>query len=389
MNTYLTLLISRIPFYLAKAPFRKNYYFHLFMPLVGGIYYLIERKINKFYLPFYFLVIYGAFLSLIYKDLSSGIRCLQLFLLLGFSNYLLAFFKQEDFERLARIVIVTSAFYIIFEAYFVGFIAFKDMGLNLNIILPRYLGIIGESNFTSVMLVGLSFFALVKKQKAYALLGIVSLFPLCSRVAIVMVLMGFFFILLQKYMRNHFNKFLTIIFLCLFLSPLIFSGLELILTDDLKLLLNKILSGRYVINLSYIEMLKDYPLGVGYFRSPTLFKYYSEVGSTLLTDGLIHYGFFKYQPHNLLLQVLSEFGFIGYALFFWFNWRLLNLITLAKSNLGIPFIIILIGFTTLNGLSEFILYFTYAWIIKSCTDEVSFTFSNIEDKIHQKLKFIL
>ena len=143
--------------------------------------------------------------------------------------------------------------------------------------------------------------------------------------------------------------------------------IETFASDRIKLLHEKIVNGRYVISICYLKMFSENILGVGYFRGRSMYKDYAYKGTSLTKNGMFEYTesfpSMEYEHHNLFMQVLSELGIIGYGLFGYFVLKTLSRYTKENFLAFYLFAITLVGFSSLNGFNEFILYFIFAFLI--------------------------
>ena len=104
----------------------------------------------------------------------------------------------------------------------------------------------------------------------------------------------------------------------------------------------------------------DQLFGVGYFNGWDRYEEYMQKFMHIDTgrDRQIN------EQHNIFIRVFSEFGILLYPLW---CWHILKIYWQEHTEL-IPLILfstLLLAFSLLNGMHEFILYLSYAWIIST------------------------
>jgi O-Antigen ligase len=130
-------------------------------------------------------------------------------------------------------------------------------------------------------------------------------------------------------------------------QPLIVLAVDDVIGPDTRQQLNRLTSNRYMIWAAHAEAGAQAPLGVGYFNAEAVItRFDSPAGRA---DRLIQTG---PQSHSVFLQVLGEFGWVGYLLFVGFVLHL-NLIVARFAPRQLPLLLfILTGYAFLNGLTD-------------------------------------
>jgi O-antigen ligase len=206
----------------------------------------------------------------------------------------------------------------------------------------------------------MSSLAFFRRKYFIALAFIVLMIPPFSRggfIALALLLAALF---LQRFTsRKVMQVFFKIWLIALFSYPIAIYTSWHVFDHSTKTEIAK-LSPRYHLHASYVEMAISNPFGVGIFQgNENISEYQARVE---LKDN--PFGTRSWEPHNLFLQVLVEYGLLGYLSFFIFCWRLIK-----RKELNAGLLSLLSSFIFLNALSEMILYFYYSIILSSTTHD--------------------
>ena len=350
------------PVYICKRVLKQKTYLNLLMPLLGGFYFVKHRKIFPIYYPFVLIFLIAMISSLALGQWMSVVRCIQTILMVGFSHFLLHYLEKKDYFLILRNILIIFSLMFIYELIFTG-PAVVSKPIIFGFTLPRYVGAVGESNFSGMVLSGIGLLYLVEKKYWLLLWTSIMLLLTASRGAWGAVLLGLLLLGEPLFSDKGWRITCKSILWLLFLLPFLLFAVELLFPDQWKMTLNTLSSHRYAIQLTYIKMAISYPFGTGFYNSFEKFTQYFPESSSIVQNGLFN---LKGNPHqhNLYLQTLSELGIWGYCLLFLFLKNILNTALTVNRRLAFAFLCLLIGFTTLNAFSEFIFYFYFAYILR-------------------------
>lgn len=350
--------LSYFPCFVCKYPLFAGLKLILIMPIVGLLNFITMRQIHKLFWPLLGLIFVGLFHSLYFPDSVVFIRLCQLFGMVCFAQYLTEKFTSDDFERLEQSLLILSALFLVGEIFISGFIPDKEILPGVRVY--RLLGIVGESNYSGLICALITISLWLRRRSWWVLLGVATVLITSSRISFLILLCGGAWSLFSFLNANHQRKTLKTLAVIILLYPLLLWGVEKVLPLEAQKIVNHLYSGRFTIHSSYMAMFFDNPFGVGYFRGPELFADYSQVGSKLMLSGYLYPidHIPVYQQHGLFIQVLSEFGIIGYALFVVFVWQLLSNALANGTKVAYLLIVALGGFLTLNTLSDFALFYS-------------------------------
>lgn len=337
-------------------------YFNLLAPFIGGVYFFKNKKINKDFIPLFCMVVIGLISVLNLPDYSrfiSILRLTQLVLFFFFSMWLCTEFKSED-----PIVLCKLIFYLILIVFFIEIIFIGNHGYRnfFGISLPRYRGVVGEPNFTALLLLGLSLIFLFYKCYMYAFLASVLIFLTANRSSF----LSLFLFIALFFCYNKINKKLSffMVMLCLvtiFIYPFILLFIDQYLSLDTQIFLNRISSLRYYLHLYYTDVgIKNWMFGVGYFNGKSFITIQELVSYGLIDKDV------KLEQHNTFLQIFSEFGIFGYALFCMFFVNILKKSLAIDYSLFLSFSCFLFSLLFVNALHEPILYIYISLILSKC-----------------------
>ena len=354
------LLYKFLPFIILKQPLGLPLYFNVFAPMFGLIYILRYKKIYTCYIPIFIIIVINAIVCIFFAQVSSIFRLVQFALILFFSMYLTEILKKYDLFLVLKIILAFIIFTFLLEVLVDNNAGYRNFfGLRL----LRYRGVLGEYNFTALLLVGIGLLFAVKKMYCYSALSFLSIVFTANRSFLISLSLFVFLFIISKI-----NKRIGVYFgyLCIFLMffyPFIILEIDKVLNIDNKILIDKFSSLRYQLHVAYAHMgFENYGFGVGYFNGRNLI---------LNSEYLLHLNELEYmdwslEQHNLFLQVFSEFGIIGYILFCGFLVYILNKAILVNYNLFIAFISLLASCLFMNALHEIIIYIYISFVLKDC-----------------------
>lgn len=291
------------PLAILKQPFQKKLYLQGLFPLLGLYNLTVARSFSKTELILYILPLYGFVLAALNGSLAQAVRSFQLALIISAFHWICR--KMDDaklFHWLKIIAVSTLTLSIVeflfFDPYVQGFQV--ENGLPFD----RYGGVLGEPNYSAfISICSILLFAYLRKYW-WVLLHIPPLLLVGSRTGYACLAI---FLLAQLVSLFNYRKLLA------FLSSLfivVYSGLPLVVHRFDAWLptgwfekANYILSERLSVSVAYSLMFWRHPWGVGYFNGKEALK---------LEDHFFPLAFSQ-QQHSLMLQILSELGWVGFA----------------------------------------------------------------------------
>jgi hypothetical protein len=255
----------------------------------------------------------------------------KVLLILPFISGLFFLFDQDYYSlarslQLAGIFLAISAHKLIFKAlsknsiyYWIVSISLLSMVVEFSFsnLLPthylpsigRFKLITGEPNYSAFILLIFLATSIDWKKNIFIKLALTIL------VILTMSRMGFLGVLIiwtLHLTKHNFNKFIIISLSVLTLSyPILLKGLTNSLSREKVSFLAKAQT-RFYIHNEFIDQFLDFPLGKGYFKSVNFYKKKNRGNAEALQQ---KYGVVKAElneQHNTTIQVLSDFGIIGY-----------------------------------------------------------------------------
>lgn len=352
------LLYRLLPFFILKQPFSLPLYFNALAPIFGFIYIFKYKKIYACYIPIFIMIICNVVVCIYTARISSIFRLLQLTLILFFSMYLIKVLKKYDIFLILKIMLIFIILVFILEVYMGNNAGYRDF---FGFYLPRYRGVIGEFNFTALLLTGIGLLFATKKIYYYSAISFLFIIFTANRSFIISLFLFIFLSIISKINKRVSVYFGCLYILFIFLYPFLILGVDRILDIDNKILIDDFSSLRYQLHVAYANMgFDNYGFGIGYFN-----------GKNLILDSeyLLHLNALErmnliLEQHNLFLQVFSEFGVIGYILFCAFIIYILRKAILTNHNLFIAFISLLTSCLFVNALHELIIYIYISFILK-------------------------
>jgi len=350
-----------IPLSILKKPLFIPIYLNI-IPLIIGFYFFITKlKLKRIFIPILCIILVNIAVVIYQENYFSILKELQLILLLFFSSYLASQISHSSFISTAKIILFLSLLIFTLEYITLGpVLGYRDF---FGIKLPRYVGPIGEFNFTGLLLSGISLIFLINRKYLFFIITLfVMLFP-ASRGAYLPVIVFLFVVFLHLLTQRN-RKISKFILYSLFYTIVSYPFIVYFMHHSLgNIEIEKTLaifsSMRYVYHVHYVDLGFHFPFGLGYFN-----------GLEYLRNNITSIGglfIFNYLPileqHCMYIQIFSEFGFIGYIVFILFFRRILVIAYQQSFLLAAAWVSILTGFLFLNGLSEFILFFFIGYIL--------------------------
>ena len=315
----------------------KGLYTHLLAPLMGFFYFVRERSLNQKIYPLLSLPIIGLILAIVNQDISSFIRVSQLTGILLFFNVLL--YKEVDYLLISKITLFCGLLCLSYDIFNGTDLLQESIP---GITLPRYKGLTREYNFSAAAYVATFIILVFHKRYRLLILPILLVVSTGSRAGMLSLVLFPIFYFAEK----HQKLAITLLMLVLLYPLLVLSTFSITTQSSASSIslkeINNISSKRLAIQRDVFRILKDYPLGVGYFRDREKLRPSMKLETR-------PYG--SLDPHNLSLQILLEFGVVGYLGFLIFI-----LINTPKMKIVYPTTTILFVFSFLNGLHEISLY---------------------------------
>ena len=329
-----------------KFPLGIHLYLNI-IPVLIGLYFFSTntKKHLKLFWPFLAMLMINLVVLLTNYEPKSTLRIIQLFAMINFSFFIAQKWSEKNSKDFALVTTILASILIVLEIIYIGPDGIKDF---LGFKLPRYMGLLGESNYSAIIL-ALNSMLLIRFKRYYLLIiNLITLFLLASRTGFLVVLIfAFLNLLVSKYPR--FNRIIKYFILSLSLTPVLLWMIWKFAPMSSIELIEKLSNGRFFLWIPYIDMGISNVFGIGYFKG---WANYSEYLTPYkqLADSIR--GYQLNEQHNIFIQVFSEFGPICYSLFIY---QIYKLATIRENN-NIYLFSILIGYSFLNGLSDYVLY---------------------------------
>ncbi|MEE3078197.1 MAG: O-antigen ligase family protein [Bdellovibrionota bacterium] len=320
--------------------FLKGLYLHLLAPIIGIFNFFKFRKLTFEIKIFLFFTVYGYAQSLYYQDLYSMARFTQLIAIFSFFEYFKN--KKIDLEFVLKLVLTFSLVTLVYDLIS-GTDLYQTKIFNLK--LPRYKGLIREYNYSALAYSGFYALSLRRRNFLFCLMFAVLIIFTGSRMGMVLVVFIPFLLIFKS------QKFRKLLIISTLLYPLFIYGVNQLGVKEQRKI-NKLSSRRIAIQKEVLNLVYERPLGTGYFRGNKLLekqKHKAELS------------FRAVEAHNLSLQVLFNFGVIGYLLLCYLTIRYMN-----YNKVSLELVAVSLSLIFLNGLHEMMLYLS---ILSSITDE--------------------
>ncbi|MCB0393893.1 MAG: O-antigen ligase family protein [Bdellovibrionales bacterium] len=290
-------------------------------------------------------------------------RLLQLLGMILFMSYLVRNLRESHLTKLISALLIIHVLTLALDLVW-GSTPWRREFFGISIY--RFPGIVGEPNFSSALLVGLLGISLALNQKGLAAASFLSILPTWSRAGI----LGSVLLATLHFVRPRLSKRTQMALglvgtLGFLLAPFLIHILFQFSSPETATRLSS-MSPRFFQIPSYVDLAIDNPLGVGYRQGGAHVRPYVD-RNMVKVDRSPMYS----EQHNLYVQVISEFGFLGFILFGIF------LVTITKRSSLNQFRFLPVWLTTLfmfsftNGLSELIFYLAAACTYGLATDKNS------------------
>jgi hypothetical protein len=360
-----------------KYAFGSFVYCNALFPLCGLLFGIKSLADKKEYWPLLFacaINFSSCFMN--HAPGSSYLRLLQLVLIIAASSFVATNNPRQINWIITRVVFPIVLFEFLF--YIVSWIC----GDNTNfrylfgflIPVPRHVGLAGDPNFSAVLYSCMSYILFLNrpsKSDVYVglILAFISLFAF-SRSSFLMHLV---FLIGFSLSRIQLKYYCYAMIAALFAFPFVLGLSSNTMSVDHKINLTKSTSTRYPFWIAYIKASHDKPLGYGYFNSkehsqmfveeailddPRSFNYYDR--DKYISNGVAA---IFIEQHCWQVQVLSDFGLVGYV-FFWMSFlTILQRAVRKNPHSALLMICSFTGYTFINALSEWGFWFTIATVI--------------------------
>ena len=352
-----------LPVYLLQNPAGYDLRLYGLMPIIGLGTLLKRRCIEIEFSLFILLFATSTVISLCHADWLAARRSFQTLCMAGFCSYLIHFFSYKQLVQLAK-----NALYLLIGYYIYDFL----FGIKSHVVILQtwhtyflVSGLLNNSNYTGLLSAGLAIFFGLNKNYRLFLVGIILVFISQSKTAFFCLFVALPLLFTADKNSSKLRFYAYGVFGLIVLSPFILLVFEMISPESLKLAVNAWSGSRYSIQLSFLELFKSAPFGVGYDRSHELIGKFLGHGSTIVTNGLFVPYFQDIGAHNTYLKILTELGVCGYVTYLLFIFMVLRKSLARNGYLSVAFMAICASQLWLEGLSEFIFYFFIALVLRN------------------------
>lgn len=342
---------------------------HVIPPVLGLCSYLsgfwkAESKTSYFkdlfsvFIPLYLLLFWG-FLSLLFKESCIGfLRLVHVFALSGFSLYLVSLKGKSSlfYKQYSKVVTILAFIVLIFEMTFLGSAGEKSL---FGYVGFRYEGLFGESNYSSIVLLIVMILHYIQKRLCWSIITGLLCIPLLSRGLGLSCICFSILLIVYEINRKAFKIFSYLMFILLAFTPLWVLLVNWYADQSFIFMIEKLSAGRYFLWLPYIQMGLDNVFGVGFFQGEIHYAKYLAPHLELVDEIRGHQ---INQQHSLFIQVFSEFGVVGYLLLIWQFFVVLWKCQGQRFTTAL-FCGVLVGFSFLNGLTDYNLFFTLGFAL--------------------------
>lgn len=349
MTRYLDKLLMLLPVANIKVIAETKTNLPALLPLIGFISFLKDRKIFPLFLFLLLFPLYSLIKLSLSLDYLATARTFQLIGLILFSSFLTKKISRELIRGML-ITIITSSLLIILYEFFMS----ELIVVHYAQALKRFLMMVGEPNFSAVLY--LTFLGIALDFR----LGWKFAVPLTIFVALTMSRMGFLGLLFAAILLIPKTRKIVAIPLILVtaLYPILLKTTSTLVPDGTHKLLAK-KETRYYIHNEYINLTLENPLGFGYFKAKEAYKKRLDLKADELKSKYSLTYFESNEQHNTSIQVLSDFGLLGYAFYVALLFALARYI-FKTSHVSLGLTLYIFSSNFLNSLSEFSLWVTLA-----------------------------
>ncbi len=351
--------LKLFPVYLLQKPAGYDLRLYGLMPLIGLGTIIKRRCIEIEFWPFIVLFLFSTLMALCFEDWLSARRSFQTLCMAGFCSYLINYFSHDQLTQLAKNAIYLLVGYYIYDFSFgVASHVLILQTWHTYFLVP---GLLNNPNYTGLLSAGLTIFFGISKSYRFFFIGLILVFISQSKTAFFCLLLAIpaLFFFNKENTKLHFYAYG--IFTLIALSPALLFLFEIVSPESLKMVVNTWSGSRYTIQLSFLELFKVAPFGVGYERSHEMVADYLMRGSSLLTsNNFTPFYVEKIGSHSTFIKVLCELGILGYICYLQFIYLILRKGLQVNPHIAVAFISICAPQMLLEGLNEFIFYFFIA-----------------------------
>lgn len=342
-----------------KFPFGYWIYLNAIAPLMGVIHFINRPGVLKLFLPLLAMILLNVIVCLVKSDVGSILRLGQFFSLLCFARFLVEWLDDKKLEKIlvysTSLILITA---LIEHFFFFSYGEVKDI---LNFKVHRLQGTVGESNYSAIICAGLFMLSWLRKKWLLCLINICCITLFISKTSFLLCFLFCFSTLIYSKYPLVWRKILSIGFGLLLLTPILVFLFSFFQNSSLFSLIENVTTGRLIIWKVYVDMGLQNMFGVGYMNGwdnmAHYLKPYLELQRSLRAEQVN-------EQHNLFIHVWSEFGWVGYLLFGAFFSHLVLKARRASIEYFNLLFFIFLGYSFLNGLSDFILYLVLASVLR-------------------------
>lgn len=330
----------------------KNLYLQVLMPLIGLIHFLFDRRVLKCSLLLFAMIVFNLF-NFITKDvpISMVARLAQLTCIVCFMNFIYFHLNRRRLIFILKAVSILSAVYFVSELIFVKprfvfeFLDFK---------IPRYNFIVGEVNFSGALFFGLFIISNYLKERFLQIIFLSLSIATFSRGVFLALLFFGLCLFVRMYIPKLLYPLLVTSLISVILYPLLIVGANYLFDEETNRKITQ-KSGRYYLHAIYSIEGSQSLIGNGYFESKK--KVHDYLKSYDKIFPWMHERLDDNEQHSIQVQVLSDFGILGYVFFSLF--LILVALNIARKDVDLFICLnsLLVIFSFLNGLSEWIFWF--------------------------------
>lgn len=355
------------PFFLGISQVKRLLSYKTYLqvvPLLLGILELRSiKKMDKSFIPL-FLLIPSAIAVLFFEgsiDLQSVARLAQLTCLILFSSFIQTNMTISQLKKLLFSVEVLSISTVFLELI----CPFEKM--TPNFIFPfidRLHLIVGEPNFSALLLFGCFSLRLYLREFKRSILLVILIILTGSKTGLVSVLLAVFYFIFSNLQPKFFKYFSLMVLVTLLSYPFFnYFVINKATNTTTKENLIKLTTNRYYIHLLYTQIALDKPAGIGYTKAhPYYQKNFYHLKEKTIPNVEIRDPDLNEQ-HSFYIHALSELGFQGYLLISFFILLVYKRIFEEPKKQAL-LISIMTFIIFLNSQNEMILWLIFGFLLK-------------------------
>ena len=322
----------------------KRLFFHV-MPLVIGIFNLRHfRTISSAAYPLIGMFIVSIIISMYMSSLDSFVRSFQFLLLVSFFDFVLRNITIEKIKLYIYSPAIVALIVLIYDLVVGNFIpASKNLfGFDIT---RRYWGVTNEPNFSAAALGILFLLCMHLNKKKLATVYLLLCIPTMSRNIIIMLVVFTFFSFVYRYLAQFLRGLSFAFVIFSILLPMTIGYIDDQIQDRplLQYKLSILTSERNDLYARYRYMFLENPMGVGLMN-----------GKKLLAIPNKKYSFYKHlEQHNLFVQILTEFGIVGFILWAFFITKMI----LISTRINLVYLMSILSlYVFMNGIFDPLIY---------------------------------